>query len=486
MLIKALLASEAAVLRRIVIIACLLVPVAIVTAQTARQLPTQGGKFNPQADFSRFVIPGKPGLNDIRGIQIGIGDQLPLQAPFRRNHGDEHGVPESHVNQALLKLGIIPALPLDLRLLKPQSTADECDAAQVALGSMMTGDNVAYLKSWENILGRNAVLRTADLQRKVNRASPGLLQRIADYSRACLSDPATLQPGPLSRNLSLSVGVLMFDAARGSGSQVWGALCSATRVDAGVVLTARHCFYKSDLGQTEVSAFTVRAVRAGAYKFVLPLVGKELAVTAIECVDDTAPHPDCLRYGPAGAHHEGFGSDFALLRVRESDGLPVPALTVSSAGIGQGSTVMLVGWNVFAAIQQTTASVLSGGLTLTASPRSTFPFPLPSVHPVASPATVPVAVPLRLSRAGTCTIATVKNVCMVHTCQSSNGASGAALLQPQQDGSLHMVGLHLAPTDADADYMGRESCDIESFRVGSLYGEAPLRYAGNIGLQLSP
>ena len=284
-----------------------------------------------------------------------------------------------------------------------------------------------------------------------------------EYSRKCLSNVTQLkQDSPLRKSLSLTMGGLLLNKSKDRAESAWGTICSATRIAPDLVLTAKHCFYNLEAGEVAIANQTLVDVKNGRYKFTLPMLGRDLPVVSIECVADQASDPSCRRYGPAGQHNAGFGADFVLLRVRDGDDLELPNITVSSKGIMPGSAVMLVGWNLFAAI----ADVYRQSLTSTGS--------------------IKTSLPLHLSRAGTCTIATVKNVCMVHTCQSSSGASGASLIQADAEGALRIVGLHVAPADSEEKYMGKESCDRELFRINDLYKSSKLRYAGNIGLQLAP
>jgi hypothetical protein len=120
-------------------------------------------------------------------------------------------------------------------------------------------------------------------------------------------------------------------------------------------------------------------------------------------------------------------------------------------------------WNLFGAIHQV-------GAALKTSPT----------------ASINDAVQLRLPRSGTCTIATVSGPCVVHTCQATVGASGAALLSPADDGSLQVVGIHLAGADGFSDRRYAGQCDVAAFQVpANFYPEGSSFYAGNLGRVLT-
>lgn len=387
-----------------------------------------------------------------------------LKPQIRVGHhsSTEHGVAEAHANAILKALKIPVAMALSTSILVPSASDAECDKSQIAFGSVID-DNQDNIDQWGRAFNRTIVLPKADLQELIHAGKGSLLNLMSEYTQKCLSDVAQLRPdSPLRKNLSQTMGVLLVNSNTDKLSSTWGMVCSATRIGLNLVLTAKHCFYSLEAGQTAVTDQALTAIKYGRYKFRLPMLGRDLPVVSIECVEDQATSPDCRRYGPAGSRNAGFGADFVLLRVRDGDDLAIPNITVSSKGVIPGSPVMLAGWNLFASIVDAYRQSLT------------------------SPDRVKISLPLHLSRAGTCTIATVKNVCMVHTCQTSSGASGASLIQYDADGALRIIGLHVAPTDSYDKYMGKESCDIDLFRIHDLYQKSKQRYAGNIGLQLAP
>jgi hypothetical protein len=416
-----------------------------------QQLGTRDGLYEPPANpLDAYLNRDRPPI-----VPKAAQSRLP-----RRDGSLEQGIPESQVNQMLIAMKLRPAPPLDPRLLTPIAGEQDCNNAQIALGSALGETaNDTYVKEWLKTISEFGSVRMDRVDDIVGRDGKQLLPLIREYNRTCLTDVARLTPGALADNLALAVGVLRYNADQSIGG--WGTICTATRITATLVLTAKHCFYDMER-ETAIRAETLARVAAAAYRFFLPALNRELLVTGIACAADNAQDAACLRYGPAGRRQAGFGADFVLLTVAAND-LPIPAVTVGSRGVKPGDAVLLLGFNSFAAIEEIAKKQL-------VDPQGYMPMPAP----------------LRFSRAGTCTVAVVQDVCIVHTCQSSEGTSGAALLQTTDDGALRVIGLHVAPSDTQELYMGGEQCMVKPFAVDRLYTAGVQRYTANIGLQLAP
>lgn len=461
-------------LPRIVVTALLLLVAGACLAQAARSMEKAPGvrlgkgwnQSLGQQWQHEVAIDDGSGRPSFTGIPGGLGNRAEGgKLIVRRRTGSvEQGVPEAQINQALAKLNLAPAQPLPPNLLQPAATASACGASQLQLGKLLKDASYAsHISAWEDLFDTFSRATGARIGQLAHNTPHDLLEALRNYSRDCLSDVKQIAPGPLADNLALAVGVLRYNTSQDLPAGGWGTLCSATRLDGDWVLTAKHCFYDSREREARIAPDLGDQIRRGAYKFVLPMLRQELKVTGIACVDDDSQEEACLRYGPRGTRSAGFGSDFVLLKVEPKPGLAVPVLTVSSRGLAAGDAVMLAGWNLFAAV--TEASTVAAGNAV---------------------GFVDVPSPLRLSRAGTCTVAVVQGVCIVHTCQSSAGTSGAGLLSFTPDGALRVVGVHVAPTDAAEAYMGAQRCNTDAFSTSKLAIASVQRYLGNVGLQLAP
>jgi hypothetical protein len=285
---------------------------------------------------------------------------------------------------------------------------------------------------------------------------------VRQYKQKCLASTSAFVAGAALRTTTAQAMGVLFHKAGG-----WGVVCSVTRVAPGLVLTARHCFYER--GSTTVSAGLADAVAANRYKVLLPDMAIEMLVTGVRCADaaDLASLR-CLPYSLFPSTQAGFASDFIVLEVAEPAGLAPPRVVLNSAGVERGMAIMLVSWNLFGAID------------------ATYQHFEQALSPAAAEADFRQTAQLSMSRGGTCAIATVRNACITHTCQSTPGSSGAALFAPQADGSIRILAVHVADMNASASYMQEDSCDFGGLRVpANFYHTTQVVNFGNAGRLLN-
>lgn len=398
--------------------------------------------FNPAADRAYLKLQPRP-LSIREGLKWAVDPRV------------QQTIAEADLNAGLQKSKIQVAAGLPPKILHVTASAEDCSQAEKAMRNASSGNQsgASYLEMWSEALASGRSLNKATDPWLLDEKKSEVVNAIIKYNHSCLAPLSALNAdSTLAKTTALIIGVLLQERPDG-----WAVQCSATRVASNQVLTAKHCFYSP--GMLSVASGVEALIAAGKFKFMLPDAKADLLVVGIKCLREQ--EAICRTYVPLANKTDPFSSDFVLLEVMEDPKLVMPTVLIGAADLKPGATLMLAGWNTFAAMEASHLVMQDGGT-----------------------ASLAEAMQLRLSRAGTCTLATIKGNCLTHTCQATPGSSGGALFR-MTDGGIEIVGLHVAPTDANGDYVSGASCDLGPLKLASnFYTGLSVRYGGNIGLLL--
>jgi hypothetical protein len=176
---------------------------------------------------------------------VGSGDSMPqfrqwtIQEVFKLgpNPRQQQTTAEGDLNRRLQELNIPVAAGLPpYILLRGTASADDCSRAEKAM-RRATSD-ASYVGMWGEALYSGRDLNNATDSGLLDDKTASVANAIFEYNHSCLRPLSALKAdSTLAKTTTLVLGVLL------QKRDGWAVQCSATRVAASQVLTAKHCFY---------------------------------------------------------------------------------------------------------------------------------------------------------------------------------------------------------------------------------------------------